>query len=75
MPRKKRLDVAMIQWGWITPGTNDYLRLEQRDKHLEFLARPVTPASRHLLLMHCGWWLDSAARPAVRNLTGAIRGD
>ena len=70
MPRKKRLDLAMIQWGWITPGTNDYLRLEQRDKHLEFLARPVTPASRHLLLMHCGWWLDADARPAVRNLTG-----
>lgn len=63
-------DVLQLQWGWITPGTGEENRFKQSEKHLEFLAEKATPATRHFLFTHCGWWLDRKVSPAVRNLTG-----
>lgn len=62
-------DVLQLQWGWITPGTGESNRHEQSDRHLRFLAASVMPRTRHFLLVHCGWWLDTGIEREVRGLT------
>lgn len=65
----RELAVLVTSQGWITPGTNEYLRVEQLDKHLAFLREKVTPFTRHMILCHCGWWLDDGLRGDVLDLT------
>jgi|GEM_PF-7028550 len=67
--RKPALEILWGQWGWITPGTNQYLRHEQLDNHLAFLAQEVTPLREHMMVCHCGWWWDVDISEDVKRLT------
>ncbi|MCC7519285.1 MAG: hypothetical protein IT578_08895 [Verrucomicrobiae bacterium] len=67
--QRRTLQALQLQWGWITPGTCASHRGGQWEAHRDFLARPTRPESRHLLLVHCGWWLDADASAWLRDLT------
>lgn len=60
------LRCLQIQWGWITPGTTASHRARQSTPYLEVLEEGEVPATRHFLLVHCGWWLDSGMPRPVR---------
>ncbi len=66
-----KLELAQLQWGWITPGTSVAHRHAQDDAYLDFLAEPILERTRHFLLTHCGWWLDGDATDWVLALTTA----
>ncbi len=70
MHKKPHLQCLQIQWGWITPGTNESHRIQQGRDHLKALASAPIPATRHFLLVHCGWWLDGGVSSDVRTVFG-----
>ncbi|HRJ70914.1 MAG TPA: hypothetical protein PLS03_01745 [Terrimicrobiaceae bacterium] len=65
------LRCLQIQWGWITPGTTTSHRARQSTPYLDALQEGMVPATRHFLLVHCGWWLDSGMPRSVRDLYAA----
>ena len=64
------LKILNIQWGWVTPGTGNRNKSEQWNEHLRFLKQNNHPATKKLLVTHCGWWVDCDASNAVRRITG-----
>lgn len=60
------LRCLQIQWGWITPGTTASHCARQSRPYLDALEEGEVPATRHFLLVHCGWWLDSGMPRSVR---------
>lgn len=63
-----KLRCLQIQWGWITPGTTMSHRTRQSKPYLDALLEGIVPATRHFLLVHCGWWLDFRMPRSVREI-------